>query len=586
MRSWMITIACLVVWLSPAQVWAVEARADAPTGVLRSVVALPVLDQAGDDDESPWRIGASAVVIDESGTLLTLAEALPANAESFNVIIPNGPQATARVLRRGSTSNAVLLQLDDAAAYSQYLTPLTVADSQQAVVGMPVWSVGNAFNALELDGAASLSRGRISGIYDIPPGPPVRGRGGKMLSNYRGGVLEVSAAVNDGNQGGALVDEHGQLLGLVSLGVSRDRKLGTTVPIHLIASDLGLDLDLRPPAALDVASQALIGKAQEAAAALTLVYFQRPEGPGNPRGLARPVRVVSDDMAPYQRQLLQQQWDRYHHFQQVFYTDQAVTAVVLDPAEGLLLTSLTNLHGNAREGYLVDERLSGTPTTVSVIGIDVALDLALLQSDGPLPLPAAPFDWEPDLAAGDDIAILGRHRDGGPFTMTTGVISAVDRRPPGSRVPFVQVDALANYGNLGGMVIDRQGQVVGLTTMLGPRTPWLINSGVSMASASNAIARSLPPMRHLGGDLGRPRPGLGVLVNEAMRVVRLVPDSGAEQGGVQLGDRLVAIDEATMTDLYDLRGLLAGRAVGDELTLRIEREGEMKDLTIILGQLE
>ncbi|TVR16277.1 MAG: serine protease [Planctomycetota bacterium] len=153
-------------------------------------------------------------------------------------------------------------------------------------------------------------------------------------------------------------------------------------------------------------------------------------------------------------------------------------------------------------------------------------------------------------------------------------------------MPFLQVDALTNYGNLGGPVITADGVIVGLVTLMGPRAPWLINSGVGIASDSASIARSLDPMRHLGGDLGRPRPGLGVLLDDEMRVLRVVDESGADVAGVLHGDILLAIDDAPMEDLYDLRGLLAGRAIGDQLTLRLQRDDDILDLEVTLGELQ
>ena len=61
-------------------------------------------------------------------------------------------------------------------------------------------------------------------------------------------MIEVSAAVNDGNQGGALTNSQGQLLGLVSLGLSKDRKMGTAIPVHLILEDLKFPLALQTTA--------------------------------------------------------------------------------------------------------------------------------------------------------------------------------------------------------------------------------------------------------------------------------------------------------------------------------------------------
>ena len=569
--------------------------AAAQESILRSVVGLPYT--SNDRAESlegtslmNFRVGFSAVVIDDQGHLLTLHEALPKGETTvgtqLRIIIPNGPEAQATIIRHGETSTGVLLKLDNPSEFLKYLSPITVANTSKRTIGSEVWSIGNAFNALEQDGAASFSRGRISGSYDILPGPPTRGRGGNILSSYQGPVIEVSAAVNDGNQGGALTNSAGQLIGLLSLGLNRDRKMGTAIPVHLILEDLDFSVHLADDIIEDDTGIKWGQAAQQASKGMTLIYLKRPGGPGNPSGLRRPLRTIDDTMPAYQRKILQEQWDRYYHFQQVFYTDQAVSALVIDPQEGLVLTSLKNLHGNAQEGRIVDPRLRGTHHNLTVIGIDRSLDLALLKSDQSIDLPAAHIKWKTDLAVGDPIAILGKHRDGGDFTMTTGVISAVDRKPPGLRGPFIQVDALANYGNLGGAIMNKKGEIIALPALLGPRTPWLINSGVSMASDMADIVRAIPIMRELGGDLGRPRPGLGVMVDVEMQVTEVVPESGAGNAGVQVGDKLVAIDDGSITDLYDLRGLLAGKSVGDKLELTVQRNGEDLILNVTLGQLE
>ena len=76
------------------------------------------------------------------------------------------------------------------------------------------------------------------------------------------------------------------------------------------------------------------------------------------------------------------------------------------------------------------------------------------------------------------------------------------------------------------------------------------------------------------------------MVDENMAVTVVVPESGAGKAGVQLGDIIVTLDAAAVTDLYDLRGLLADRAVGDEVELGIRREGEELMLNVTLGQLD
>ena len=172
---------------------------DAPTGV----VALP--ERAEDGKPRVSRFGGSAVVI-APGQALSLDEALP-EAGAEPVVVVGGRRLPARILARGEATRAVLLGFDQPAGV--VCAPLPMADSAGVRVGDVVWTVGNSFGILEQDGVAALSRGIVSGLYAISAdASPARGRAGRVLTAYRGPVLETDAAINDGNQGGALLDDH------------------------------------------------------------------------------------------------------------------------------------------------------------------------------------------------------------------------------------------------------------------------------------------------------------------------------------------------------------------------------------------
>ena len=158
-------------------------------------------------------------------------------------------QGEAEIVRLGDASTGVLLKLRMMLKYLPYLSPLAIADSRDLAIGTEVWSVGNAFNAIEQDGAASFSRGSQRHLRH--PRWPANPRPRRHISSAttKVQVIEVSAAVNDGNQGGALTNGRGELLGLVSLGMNRDRKMGTVIPIHLLLEDLGLAKETLPAAA-------------------------------------------------------------------------------------------------------------------------------------------------------------------------------------------------------------------------------------------------------------------------------------------------------------------------------------------------
>jgi S1-C subfamily serine protease len=572
MRFLPILVLCCAVMLSAS------ALEQSPSGI----IAIP----SSEADE----IGGTAVVINENGLAITLAEALPEDRAGLLVVLPGGQRRPAEVLQEGSATTAVLIRIEGSLPKS--MMPMRLADSRFTPLGATVWSAGNPFNALQVDAAPALSRGTISGRYALPENaPPVRGRGGKVLSTYYGPVFETTAAVNDGNQGGALLDDRGFLLGLVSLGVARERKLGTAIPIHLIVEDLALDLPMKAqPSPVDPVDRQLGDAGHRAAESTVLVYFKRPAGPGNPEGLPRPA-PINDKVPPYRRERLQNAWDAYYHQQQVFFTDQAISAVVINAEEGLLLTAASNLHGNAEEGRIIDgpsgDSAGNEALSVEVLAVHRPLDLAVLKAGGPLPFPSLVFEGETGLEVGDPVGVVGRHRDGGPFTLTTGVVSAVRRRFGQTSTFFNQTDALANYGSLGGPVLDIDGRPVGLITRLAPRPdwPWYINSGVALFVDSAVIAQVLPDLIE-GKSLQESKTlGLGVVLDgDGLMVKEVKEGSGAEAAGVEADDKLMRLDGTDLRHLGDLRLVLRDRNAGEELPLLVLRYGEEVELTVTLKE--
>ncbi len=567
---------------------------DAPTGVL----AIP----AGDQDEVPC--GGAAVVVEMPGLgrmILTLEEALPGAGRGekgaarlsshIDLVLPGGRRGSATIVRRGAATGALLLHpdvmLDDSVT-----KPLELADSAQVHIGDTVWTAGNAFGALEQDGAAAISRGVISGLYAIPSGsPPVRGRGGRILSSYRGAVIEIDAAVNDGNHGGALLDGAGRLIGLVSLGTARERRLGTAVPIHVVMKDLECAPTLAEPAAeRDPLERSLVRAAAAVAPAIALVYIERPAGLGNPEAMPRPTRLV-DEVPAYDRERLQNWWSGYYHQQQMFYTDQPISALVIDAQSGLLLTAASNLHGEAEVGSVLVPGKAAIPC--KVLARHLPLDLALLKADQPLPFPALALATDPHLALGEPIAVAARHIVDGGHTMTVGVVSATGRRRTRNDFAFTQTDAHVNYGSLGGAVVDAQGAVVGMVVMLGPddgNWPWMINSGVGLFADSASIARVLPEMI-AGRTTGSAPPiGLGVLLKrglakDGMEVESVTPGSGADKGGVKPGDIITALDGLPTRDIGAIgRGVMKHRT-GERVALNVRRGGETVALSVVIGAL-
>ncbi len=546
---------------------------DVPSGV----VALPLA--AGDHER--LSCGGAAVVINADGSALTLAEALPTgDATTITVVCPGGIRRQATIVRRGTTTTAVLLHIANLPANVQ---PLPLGDERTLNLGAEIWTAGNTVGALEDDGAAALSCGTLSARYELSADePPVRGRGGRVLSTYRGPVLEVDAGVNDGNQGGALLDAHGALVGLVSLGESRSRRLGTAVPITRVLADLGVPVPTQPTASAP-ALATVDAVLDHARASLALIAFARPNGLGNPGGegvIERPPRTV-DEAPTYDRERLQKWWDAYYHQQQLYYTDAPVPALVVDARNGLLLTALGNLHGGATEGRVL---LPGGGVACTVVGTSAAFDVALIKAAQPLPLADVVFAAEGAEVPAPVRVVAGYPGAERGLTVTAGIASTIARQRDRD-VPLLQIDATVDLASLGGAVIDAAGDCLGLVVMMGPRSdwPWFINSGVGFAVDAATIRRLLPLLA-AGKDVEPPaRPKLGIELRgngQALVVAKVFPGTGAADAGVKIGDVLETIDGQPVSERGVLARAMFRRVPGDRVQLGLLR-GE-RPLTLTL----
>ncbi len=563
---------------------------EAPPGI----VAMP----APESVQETW--GGSAVVISADGTAITLAEALPGDpaakggepkiGDHVTVVIEGGRRRSAEIIRRGAATTAVLLKID---AWPADIAPVPLGDSRALAIGSRAWTAGNACGAIEQDGASAISRGVVSGLYDIPTdAPPVRGRMGRVLSAYRGPVLEIDAGVNDGSQGGALLDARGRCIALVSLGQARDRRLGTAIPMHLIAADLQLPFEQSPPMTspdVRAGDDAALGeKAAGAARSMALVYFERPEGLGNPENVPRPPRAVAD--APLsERDRLQRWWDLYYNQQQVFYTDQPAPAIVVDAKAGLLITAAGNLHGGAKRGRV----LLGADRSITceVLAVNKPLDIALLKAASALPCEDAPFAPRPEVS--DAVALVAPLRPGSDprasFTMTRGVISATGRHLMQSVHTWLQIDARANYASLGGAAVDASGRIVGMAVLLAPQGEWLINSGVAMVLDAAAIAHALVPLKEGIGTAELPTLGMGVNLNPRPidgrpRLEGVIAGTGAEAAGLKAGDVLQRVDGTPATSVAAVARALLKHRAGDKVTVEYERDGKPLSTDVELSE--
>ena len=227
---------------------------------------------------------------------------------------------------------------------------------------------------------------------------------------------------------------------------------------------------------------------------------------------------------------------------------------VLFSSDGLLLT---NAHVVEGADQLTVGLSDGRRVPGRVIGKDALTDLAVVRLNGSGPWPIAALGDSDQLQVGDWAIAVGNPY-GLERTVTLGIISNLNRNVSqlgisGKRLDLIQTDAAINPGNSGGPLLNADGEVVGINTLvrsgpgagLGFAIP--INRARSIAAQLVSHGRASHPMVGISLSPVPPAsPGVGDLPGA---MVRSVQASGpAQRAGLRVGDVIIAINgEATIS---------------------------------------
>jgi S1-C subfamily serine protease len=264
------------------------------------------------------------------------------------------------------------------------------------------------------------------------------------------------------------------------------------------------------------------------------------------------------------------------------------------PASGIVWSAdgviVTAHHVAERDENIEIGLADGQTVSATLVGRDPTTDLAVIRAQA---TGLAPANWTgPDsLRVGH--LVLGLGRPGRSVQATLGIVSALGegwRTPAGGRVePYLQTDLVMYPGFSGGPLVDASGQVLGLNTSallrgisLAVPTPTL-RGVVETLLAHGRVKRGYlgvgaQPVRlpaNLEGQLGQ---------ETGLLLVSVEPDGPAGQGGLMLGDTIVALDGQPVGQMDDLLALLSSDRVGTAVPVRIIRGGQVQDVTVTIGE--
>jgi 2-alkenal reductase len=312
-------------------------------------------------------------------------------------------------------------------------------------------------------------------------------------------------------------------------------------------------------------------------------------------------------------------------FQRVSPSVVFVSAVMIDPfrlgdrlstsigsgfiidAQGLVLTNSHVVYGSRSITVTLD---GGQPVRARLVGEDSILDLALLRIPTPASgLSAVTFGDSSRLRVGEEVLAIGN-----PFglkqTLTVGVVSGMNRilpvLPMNLKLPLIQTDAAINRGNSGGPLLNRCGEVIGITTAFVGEEG---NLGFSIPV--DVVKEVLPQLKEEGRVI---RPWVGVagqLICKELGEILNVPlvdgflvetvEEGSPAGlaGLRGGKLPVSIagkslylggdiiTEANGLSFADSKNVLAfarSLKVGDEVRLTLFRDGTAREVVLQLPE--
>jgi serine protease Do len=225
----------------------------------------------------------------------------------------------------------------------------------------------------------------------------------------------------------------------------------------------------------------------------------------------------------------------------------------------------------------------------TIVGMDKETDIALLKIEASN-LPTLSFLDSDTLKQGQLVFALGSPL-GLDNTLTVGYVSATSRRLNTEQlVTYIQTDAPINPGNSGGPLLDMNGRVAGINTMIYSQSGG--SEGIGFAIPANIVRHAYEQLRKDGhirrGTIGvvvqdidlQMSQALGLNHHPGVILADVTPHGAAEAAGLEQGDIVLAVDGKPVTQTHQAQAVVLQHAVGDNVTLDIQRGGEKMQKTV------
>lgn len=264
---------------------------------------------------------------------------------------------------------------------------------------------------------------------------------------------------------------------------------------------------------------------------------------------------------------------------------------------------ITNAHVLTNKQRIKVQLKSGSQYDAKVMDVDQKMDVALIKIEPDSPLPVLHLGQSSDLRPGEFVVAVGS-----PFslqnTVTTGIISTAQRAGlelgfEDSDMEYIQTDAIINYGNSGGPLVNLDGDVIGINTLK-------VAAGISFAIPADRIRQFLADSynRKVTGNAPQKKKYIGVRmlqlspflirdlkereaefpdVSAGVYVYEVIPGTAASSAGMIDHDVIIAINGRPVRTMQEVSEAVQS---GDALSVVVRRKNADVSLTIIPEESE
>jgi serine protease Do len=273
------------------------------------------------------------------------------------------------------------------------------------------------------------------------------------------------------------------------------------------------------------------------------------------------------------------------------------SGVIISP-DGYIVTNNHVVEGASELSVILSD---GTQLPAQLISTDIYADLAVLKADGQMPA-VATIGNSDNLKSGETVIAIGSPLGEFRNTVTVGVISATGRSLDTGDGYFMedllQTDAAINQGNSGGPLVNLNGEVIGINTLVvrGGNGSSTVAEGLGFAIPSNTmrfiaeriISQGYFARPYLGVNYQSITPSIARRYNLPTQYGAYITDidsrGPAASAGLQRGDIIASIGEQEIDAAHSYINTLFAYQSGDQVTIKALRDGQELTFDVTLGE--